>query len=196
MLNQPDIQDILSLLGRIYSVQQSRALLGNLMRGLDWQSGFEAYGRRFDIPRRQAWYADAGVHYRYAENQLQSHRWIEPLCSIKQQVESVTGAKFNSVLVTCYRDGLDHVGWHADDERELGDAPLIASLSLGASRKFHYRHKQAATSGSLALHDGELLLMQPDFQRDWQHCVPPQAEIDKPRLNLTFRNVVLLRDAG
>ena len=79
---------------------------------------------------------------------------------------------FNSVLVNCYRDGNDYVGWHADDEPELGDRPLIASISFGATRPFEFRHKKTAAHERIVLGQGDLLIMQPDFQRDWLHRVP------------------------
>ena len=187
-------QQLLSAPEKIYDQQYCQSLLETLISIVDWQQDFVAFGRRFDIPRLQAWYADEGIHYRYSDNKLQSHAWIEPLLTIKQDVEAHTGHTFNSVLLTYYRTGDDHVSWHADDEKELGDAPVIASLSLGGSRVFHYRHKENELAGHLELHDGELLVMQPDFQRYWQHCIPPQAYFDLPRLNLTFRRVVMLGD--
>lgn len=194
--DSPQQQGLLTLHGRLYTEQQSTALLANLIRGLDWQTHFVAYGRRFDIPRQQAWYADEGVHYRYSENQMPSQRWVEPLISIKNRVEDIASRSFNSVLVTYYRDGQDHVGWHADDEPELGDSPSIASLSLGQSRQFHFRPKDMGESGYIELHDGELVIMQAGFQQQWQHCVPSQDEIYKPRINLTFRQVVMSRQEG
>ena len=184
-------QQHLRLHGQIYPTQQSHALLNRLIRQVPWQGDFIAFGRRFFVPRLQAWYADAGVHYRYSDNKLESHVWAEPLISIKQDVERHAGHEFNSVLLTYYRHGDDHVNWHADDEPELGDEPIIASLSLGASREFHYRHKQRQESGYLQLHDGELLVMQPLFQQHWEHRVPLQPEISEPRINLTFRRVVM-----
>lgn len=177
--------------GRIYSSAQAQTLLRELIRQCKWQQDFVAFGRRFDVPRLQAWYADPGVHYRYSDNKLESHSWNALLLSIKQAVETRVGHEFNSVLLTYYRDGRDHVNWHADDEPELGEAPVIASLSLGATREFQYRHKQQAERGSLQLQDGELLVMQPAFQQLWEHRVPQQADITEPRINLTFRKVVM-----
>ena len=187
-------QQLLQLHGKIYSLQQTQDLLQALIQEVAWQQDFIAFGRRFDVPRLQAWYADAGVHYRYSDNKLESHAWMQPLLSIKQDVERNAGHQFNSVLLTFYRNGHDHVNWHADDEPELGVAPVIASLSLGASREFQYRHKQGEENGKLQLHDGELLVMQPLFQQHWEHRVPPQPEIGEPRINLTFRRVVTQRE--
>ncbi len=185
---------MLRLHGELYSPSQADTLLQKLIREIEWQQDFVAFGRRFDVPRLQAWYADAGVHYRYSDNKLESHVWTELLLCIKRDVESRSGHGFNSVLLTYYRDGQDHVNWHADDEPELGEAPVIASLSLGASREFQYRHKQNTERGRQPLKSGELLVMQPQFQQQWEHRVPPQPYISEPRINLTFRQVVTQHD--
>lgn len=194
MLVQPIQDELLSLHGKIYSSGQSHILLYRLISEISWQNDFVAFGRHFDVPRMQAWYADVGIHYRYSDNMLQSHEWIEPLLSVKENIEKLSGHTFNSVLVTYYRNGYDNVSWHADDEPELGDAPVIASLSLGASREFQYRHKRENDSGSMTLHDGELLIMQPAFQYDWEHSVPSEYDVLAPRINLTFRKVFMSRE--
>ena len=183
--------DLFTLLGKVLSVEESRSLLDLLQQQVSWQNTFMAFGRKFDVPRLQAWYADAGIHYRYSDNMLHSHDWIKPLLSLKQDIEKLTGHSFNSVLVTHYRDGNDHVSWHADDEAELGKQPVIASLSLGCSREFQYRHKYKNERGSMTLHDGELLVMHPVFQHNWEHCVPVEENVVSPRMNLTFRNVMM-----
>lgn len=183
-------QQILQLHGKLYATGKAHALLQQLIQEIAWQQDFVAFGRRFDVPRLQAWYADPGVHYRYSDNKLESHCWTALLLSIKQDVEARSGHDFNSVLLTFYRDGQDHVNWHADDEPELGEAPVIASLSLGTTREFQYRHKHCDERGSLQLQDGELLVMQPQFQQQWQHRVPLEPHIHEPRINLTFRQVV------
>lgn len=183
-------EDLLQSYGCLYPAQQSCHLLEDLIEEIDWQTEFVAYGRKFELPRLQAWYADKGVHYRNSDNKMQTRDWVSILSSIKSTIDSITNHTFNSVLLTYYRNGQDFVGWHADDEPELGSTPVIASLSLGATRTFHYRHKQTACSGSMPLHDGELLVMQPAFQQHWEHCLLPEAQITQPRLNLTFRRVV------
>ena len=184
-------QDLM-LLNRFYTPAQCQAFLHALLVSVNWSEDYYvAFDRRIDIPRRQAWYADAGIRYSYSNNLLQTQAWIPPLDQIKQQVELAVQQAFNSVLLTYYRHGEDSVSWHADDEAELGAQPWIASLSLGASREFHYRHRHGKTHGHLSLHDGDLLLMRPAFQHNWEHCVPEQPGINSPRINLTFRQVVL-----
>lgn len=183
-------QDLMQFHGKLYATSKSQSLLQQLIREIAWQQDFIAYGRRFNVPRMQAWHADPGVHYRYADNKLASHTWTPLLLAIKQDVENQSGYDFNSVLLTYYRDGRDHVNWHADDEAELGEAPVIASLSLGATREFQYRKTRGNERGSLQLQDGELLVMRPLFQQQWQHRVPVQAHIQGQRINLTFRRVL------
>jgi alkylated DNA repair dioxygenase AlkB len=162
-----------------------------LLENASWcEDYYEAFGRRINIPRLQAWYADTGLQYSYSNNLLTTQTWTAPLSEIKQHVEQETRQRFNSVLVTCYRDGNDSLSWHADDEAELGPLPYIVSLSLGASRDMHYRHKRYNTYGKITLNDGDLLLMRPRFQLDWEHCVPAQPEVQAPRINLTFRKVI------
>ena len=180
----------LSLMGKLYSVEQCKSLLATLMTTIKWNEDYYiAFGRRFDVPRLQAWYADEGIQYSYSNNLLKTQPWLETLLQIKQDIQQKTGYEFNSVLVTFYRNGNDYVTWHADDEDELGTDPVIASFSLGATRQFQFRHKHNELIGNVFLGDGDLLLMRPNFQADWEHCVPCEPDISAPRINLTFRKV-------
>jgi alkylated DNA repair dioxygenase AlkB len=165
-------------------------LLTKLITTLEWNADYcVVYGRRFDIPRLQAWYADQGIRYSYSNNLLKTQPWPASLLAIKHHIQQKTGNEYNSVLVTYYRNGNDHVTWHSDDEEELGTEPVIASLSLGATRQFQFRHKSIDLSGRILLHNGDLLIMRPAFQADWEHCVPSEPTINEPRINLTFRKV-------
>jgi len=192
MLTDPIDFDDLVLFKAFYPPAQCKEYLHELITKVDWSDDYYiAFGRRIDIPRQQAWYADEGIRYSYSNNLLQTQAWISPLVEIKQQIESTLGHSFNSVLLTYYRNGEDSVSWHADDEAELGSDPWIASLSLGASRDFLYCHRHQEVRKQLTLHSGDLLLMHPAFQHNWEHCVPEQPEVNGPRINLTFRRVVL-----
>lgn len=192
MLTQTQLdKNLFTHMGKLYNVFECRYLQRLLTNTISWQTDYQAFGRRFDIPRLQAWYADAGIHYRYSDNLLARHSWVPTLLSIKERVENASGHTFNSVLLTYYRTGRDHVTWHADDEPELGDQPVIASLSLGATRTFHWRSKQGKASSQIPLKDGELLLMNPEFQHYWEHSIPADYDISAPRINLTFRKVIL-----
>ncbi len=180
---------------RLFQAAEAAVLMEALLAQIAWNEGaYLVAGRSFRLPRLQAWYADPGVEYRYAQQLLNSHAWIEPLLHLRHQVEALTGQRFNAVLVNLYRDGTDCVGWHADDEPDLGPAPVIASLSLGASRTFSVRRKgdegqpDQETFG-VPVHAGDLLVMDAPFQRDWQHAILAEPESPGSRMNLTFRQV-------
>ena len=160
-----------------------------------WNDGsYLAGGRRFQLPRLQTWFSDPGVAYRYADNLLNSHPWTPTLLALKSRVEALCDTTFNAVLVNLYRNGQDAVGWHADDEPDLGPAPIIASLSLGAVRRFALRPKNGPSAAPLLLPlpASTLLLMSPPLQRDWEHAVLADADVTEPRINLTFRRVFSL----
>ena len=143
-------------------------------------------------PRLSAWYGDAGRRYTYSGITLEPHPWTGTLLRIKADIERTTGQRFNSVLLNLYRDERDSVGWHSDDERELGSDPVIASLSLGETRVFKFRHKKRKDQKTiaLALTDGSLLLMAGATQKFWRHAVEKENETRAQRINLTFRNVL------
>jgi alkylated DNA repair dioxygenase AlkB len=146
-------------------------------------------------PRLSAWYGDEGKDYTYSGITLAPHPWTPTLLRIKEDIEAATGDRFNSVLVNLYRNERDSVGWHSDDERELGSNPVIASLSLGETRTFKFKHKKRKDQKtvSLPLTDGSLLLMAGTTQKCWRHAVEKEREAKGQRINLTFRNVVTAR---
>ena len=176
------------------NADQAQGCYRQLLAEQPWpDNSYEVFGRRFTLPRRQTWHADEGIVYSYSNNLLQTLPWTPALLSLRQLVEAATGAVFNAVLVNLYRNGEDSVGWHSDDETELGEEPVIASLSLGAARYFDYQETAGAGAGepkqgSVLLAAGSLLLMLPPFQQRWQHSVPPCDE-PEGRINLTFRYV-------
>lgn len=147
------------------------------------------FGRAIDIPRLQAWYADPGLSYRYSKMTLTPTPWFPVLAELRNKVNAFCQTKFNAVLVNCYRDHKDSVGWHCDDEIELGENPLIASLSFGATRDFHLKHKNGGESVKLSLQSGSLLVMGDKSQEYYQHALP-KSRIEKTmRINLTFRQI-------
>ena len=115
--------------------------------------------------------------------------WTKALVAIKTQVEQATGYQFNACLANLYRDGNDTVGWHSDDEPELGEQPVIASVSLGAERDFQLKHKSLSEKLTIPLKSGSLLTMSGETQNAWQHCLPRTKRVKSPRINLTFRRV-------
>lgn len=166
-------------------------LLNELLSGVEWQAeSLWIAGKERQVPRRVAWYGDPDAQYRYSGKLHQPLPWIEPLKRLKAMLQSELNSSFNSVLCNLYRDGKDSMGWHADDEKELGDEPVIASVSLGQARAFHLKHKtNPKLRHKMTLTSGSLLVMQGTTQQYWLHQVPKEPNITEPRINLTFRNI-------
>jgi alkylated DNA repair dioxygenase AlkB len=143
-------------------------------------------------PRLTAWYANQGTHYAYSNKILHPKDWSVELIELKIKIEEILpGKSFNSVLLNLYRDGNDKMGWHSDNEKELGSNPCIASLSFGATRYFDLKHKKDKTKRfRFELSSGMLLVMSGSLQDYWLHQVPQQKKVKEPRINLTFRRVV------
>jgi alkylated DNA repair dioxygenase AlkB len=171
---------------------QSDAYLAELLDLVDWsQHIIRIRGRQVASPRLSAWYGDPDAHYSYSGLSLEPRPWLPVILELKRQVEAVCNAPFNSVLLNLYRDGADSMGWHSDDEPELGERPVIASLSLGAIRRFRLRHRRRKELDPVAidLENGSLLIMEGDTQRFWRHQVPKTRRAVEPRVNLTFRKI-------
>jgi alkylated DNA repair dioxygenase AlkB len=166
-------------------------LLRRLWNELEWQRyAIRLFGRLVQQPRLTAWCADAGVLYTYSGLTLESAPWHPALAALRTRLQRDCGAGFNSVLANAYRDGRDSMGWHADDEPELGDCPIIASVSLGAERRLLMRPRQGGASQRLNLAHGSLLLMRGRCQADWLHSLPRTRKPVGPRINLTYRQVL------
>lgn len=153
---------------------------------------FTLFGRSVAVPRLVAYHGDPGCAYRYSGQTYEPAAWTPGLARLRALLEHRTGLRYTGVLANFYRDGRDSVGWHADDERELGPHPddvAIASLSLGATRRFVLRHRTSGARRALALADGSLLVMRGRTQRDWRHALPKTRAPVGARLNLSFRVV-------
>lgn len=162
------------------------------LHNLNWETGFiKIFGKTHQIPRLQAWHADDGINYTYSGKKLQRHDWNNTLLEIKKIIESITSFKFNSVLANLYRDGNDSMGLHSDDEKELGKNPVIASLSLGESRDIYFKHKKNKSSLVISQTSGQLLVMHGRTQEYWKHEIKKTKKFKKPRINLTFRNIII-----
>jgi alkylated DNA repair dioxygenase AlkB len=171
---------------------ESDARFSELLGLVEWEQHIiRVRGREVASPRLSAWYGDPDAHYRYSGLSLEPRPWLPPILELKTEVEAVCDTAFNSVLLNLYRDGSDSMGWHSDDEPELGERPVIASLSLGATRRFRLRHRRRKDLESVAidLESGSLLIMQGDTQRFWKHQVPKTRRTVEPRINLTFRSI-------
>ena len=152
------------------------------------QHHIRLFGQLVPEPRRTAWVGEPGAAYAYSGVRREPAPWPAALIAVRAALETTTGARFNSALLNLYRDGRDSMGWHADDEPELGPAPVIASLSLGAERRFRLRRRADHTDArALLLTPGSLLLMHGDLQTHWLHAIPKTARPVGARLNLTFR---------
>jgi alkylated DNA repair dioxygenase AlkB len=158
---------------------------------LDWRADrVQLFGRAYPIPRLHQWYGDAAATYRWSGLTMQPCPWPPSLCALRDSLQTALNCRFNSVLANLYRDGADCMGWHADDEQELGPEPVIASISLGAERDFvlRCRRKDAQVANvKLPLAHGSLLLMQGVTQQHWQHSLPRRKRVTEARINLTFR---------
>ena len=162
-------------------------LLALLRSEVPWQ---HEVGRGRPFPRLTAWYADAGVNYSYSGVTHQGQGWTPELLQIKQRVEAAAGVPFNSLLLNLYRDGNDSIGFHTDAEPELGQNPVVASVSLGAVRRFILKHKNQREKLSYLLAHGSLLVMGGTCQHYWLHGVPKTAQSVGQRINLTFRQIL------
>jgi alkylated DNA repair dioxygenase AlkB len=175
--------------------EEADACLDRLWHELAWeQREISLFGRRVLQPRLIAWYGDRDAAYSYSGLQLEPRPWHPLLQTLRDRVEEAAGSRFNSVLANAYRDGNDSMGWHSDDEAELGARPGIASLSLGAERTFLLRRASALRqpgekSRKLLLAHGSLLVMRGDSQKKYQHSVPKTRPETGLRINLTYRLV-------
>lgn len=185
-LTLPDSQ--LLWLPNFLSQQESDQLFSCLKQCVPWkQETIRLFGRSVLQPRLQAWY---GSHpYTYSGLTVNPLPWIEPLHDIKQRCEELAGCPFNSVLANMYRDGQDSMGSHQDNEPELGKNPVIASVSLGETRRFTLRHQLSGEKHTMELEHGSLLIMAGATQHFWKHSVPKTRRPCSERINLTYRYV-------
>jgi alkylated DNA repair dioxygenase AlkB len=175
---------------QVFAPEESMALFQRLYDDIAWQRHvIKIYGRSVAVPRLSAWYGDPAALYGYSGLRLKPLPWTPTLLEIREKVEALAGAPFNSVLLNLYRDGRDSVGWHSDAEPELGRNPVIASVSLGASRQFMLRHNKRRLQMALELDSGSVLIMAGSTQHHWRHQLPKSRQAVGPRINLTFRQI-------
>ncbi|GGD48722.1 alkylated DNA repair protein [Lacimicrobium alkaliphilum] len=170
---------------------EADSLLAVLQGTLAWrQDSIRIYGREVKIPRLQAWYGDMEASYKYSGLDMHPIPWTQALLDVKHACEQQSNSKFNAVLANYYRNGADGMGWHSDDEPELGSNPVIASVSLGQSRNMDFRHRQSGEKYRIELGHGSLLIMAGPTQQYWQHAVPKSRKALNERINLTFRHII------
>ncbi|WP_426354425.1 alpha-ketoglutarate-dependent dioxygenase AlkB family protein [Stenotrophomonas maltophilia] len=180
--------DVQHLPGWLAAADADR-LLTALQAEVPWEvHRIRMFGNWVDSPRLSCWIGDPQARYRYSGAEFVPHPWPLSLQGVREHLETEGIGRFNSVLLNRYRGGGDYMGWHSDDEPELGPAPVIASLSLGAVRRFLLRRRDhPARKAEFLLGHGDLLLMAGQTQRFYQHALPKTARVQGERINLTFR---------
>lgn len=168
------------------SLTDARSLFEHLAAEVPWR---HESGRLGPMPRLTAWYADDGRTYSYSGVTHEALEWTPPLARLRTILEEVCETPFNSALLNRYRDGQDSMGWHADDEKELGTNPVIASVSLGAVRRFRLKHLATRETLHFDLADGSLLVMAGATQHHWHHAIAKTKQPVGERINLTFRQM-------
>ena len=175
------------------SQKEARQLFDRLLMDSPWQEDeIRIFGKWVKQPRQTCIYADENIEYSYSGLYHKSFKWPEYLLTLKSEIEKSAGCDFNLVLLNHYRNGQDSMGWHSDDEKELGKDPVIASLSLGQKRRFRLRPKKTVQADplSIELENGSLLIMKGANQHCWQHRIPKSKTEMKARINLTFRKIL------
>lgn len=172
------------------SDNEADALFSELLEKVHWKKQvLSMYGKQVPMPRLTAWYGDEGSAYKYSGIKNEPLPWLPSLARLRRDLSSFVKAEFNSVLLNYYRNGEDSLSWHRDDELELGSEPVIASISLGASRYFNVKEDpESGIKFRLQLTSGSLLVMRGMSQSGWLHSIP-KSNSDEARINLTFRFV-------
>ena len=172
--------------------QEANRYFDCLINSIEWKNDqIFIYGKLIITKRKVAWYGDTDFEYTYSKITKRALPWTAELVALKKIIEKKTGEKFNSCLLNLYHNGDEGMAWHSDAEKVLKKNGAIASLSLGAERKFTFKHKETKETISLILENGSLLVMKGSTQTSWLHRLPPTKLISKPRINLTFRSINL-----
>ena len=173
------------------SQSDANNLYDRCLNDISWQSSaIIMFGKKIDVPRLECWYGDLGCEYTYSGKSLKRFEFPNFLLNLRMLIEKKVNSNFNSVLANLYRDGQDSMGLHADDEKELGNEPVIASISLGENRPIIFQNKKTKEKVTFDQPHGSLLVMQGKTQDHWKHAINKSKKIDKPRINLTFRNII------
>jgi alkylated DNA repair dioxygenase AlkB len=175
---------------KVISDEQIKPLYDELLNKINWENErVVMFGKEIITKRKVAFYSDASIAYTYASKTKIGLPWIDPLIIIKNIVESLTKQTYNACLLNLYHNGDEAMGWHCDNEKEIVANSSIASLSIGASRKFSFKHKLTKETISIQLENGSLLEMKGTIQSHWLHALPKSKKITEPRINLTFRQM-------
>jgi alkylated DNA repair dioxygenase AlkB len=183
---------IVNYYGPVLSPEAAWHYHDTLLNGIPWKHDETIiFGKHIITARKVAWYGDREYAYTYSGTTKQALPWTKELRELKALVEKHSRDTYNSCLLNLYHTGDESMGWHSDDEKMIGKDTAIASLSLGAERKFAFKHKRSGETVSVLLHHGSLLVMKGTCQTHWLHRLPPTKKVTTPRINLTFRTIVL-----
>ncbi len=179
--------------GKLINNNESNFYFNSLLETINWQNDQAfIYGKLIITKRKVAWYGDSDFEYTYSKTTKKALPWTKELLDLKIIIEEKTGEKFNSCLLNLYHNGDEGMSWHSDAEKALKKNGAIGSLSFGAERKFAFKHKETKETINLLLEHGSLLVMKDATQTNWLHRLPPSKKITNPRINLTFRTIILL----
>lgn len=178
--------------GKIFSYSKAQYYLECLLNTIEWKNDEAViFGKHLVTKRKAAWYGNQNYSYTYSNTTKTALPWTKELLELKAVTEELSGTTYNSCLLNLYHNGDEGMAWHSDDEKSLGKNTSIASLSFGAERKFSLKHKATKQSVSLNLEAGSLLVMKGSTQSNWLHCLPKTRKVKDPRVNLTFRTMVV-----
>lgn len=177
-------------LGTVMTKGEADAYYNVLLNDIEWEND-EAiiFGKRIVTKRKVAWYGDSDFGYTYSGTTKRALQWTTELRELKMLAEQQTGSTYNSCLLNLYHDGSEGMAWHSDAEKDLVKEGAIASVSLGAERKFLFKHKVTGQKVQVLLQHGSILIMEGTTQTHWLHRLPPSTLIKTPRVNLTFRSI-------
>ncbi len=178
--------------GKVFSEEEANFYYEILLHTIAWKND-EAmiFGKKIITKRKVAWYGEHEFEYTYSKITKKAHLWTPELLQLKKQIEEKSGETFNSCLLNLYHSGDEGMAWHSDAEKDLKKNGAIASVSFGAERKFAFKHKETKETVSINLKHGSLLIMKGTTQSHWLHRLPPTKKILSPRINLTFRSIVI-----
>lgn len=178
--------------GKLLAKREANDYFDRLLHSIAWKNDQAIiYGKLIITKRKVAWYGDTDFEYSYSNTTKRALPWTKELLELKSVAEEKTGEKFNSCLLNLYHNGDEGMAWHSDAEKDLKRNGAIGSLSFGAERKFAFKHKETKETVSLILEHGSLLVMKDNTQSHWLHRLPPTKRVSGPRINLTFRTIVL-----
>lgn len=173
------------------AIEEADRMLDAVREEVPWQQDeLTMFGKTHPLPRLTCWMGDPGAAYTYSGISMEPQPWTPTVADLRDHAEALSRSPLNSVLLNLYRTGSDRMGWHADDEPELGPCPTIVSISLGAPRDFLLRHRRTKQRHAVLLTHGSALVMAGQTQHHWVHSLPVRRRVDTPRINLTFRHIL------